>query len=105
MLGAEAERAGQFGLPRGEALARPRIDQVERDAPERGLRGGEGAQTLGHIMHADSKAQGIIVESLNAEGPAVDPPLSPRGEELGRACERMWLARDLPIGSETPRHL
>src|SRR3546814_21129667 len=44
MLGAEAARARQFGLPRGEALARPRIAQVARDTPASGLRGGERAQ-------------------------------------------------------------
>ena len=44
MFGAETDRAGEFGVPIGLALARARVDQVEADAREAALRGGERFQ-------------------------------------------------------------
>ena len=56
MLAREAERLGQLGAPGGDGLLGPRIDQVERDAVEMGVRRRDGRAGLVRAVAAAEEA-------------------------------------------------
>ena len=64
MFGAEAEGAGEFGLPIDEPLVGAGVDEVEADAGEDALRDGERGEPLGDVVGATEEAQRRIVERL-----------------------------------------
>jgi len=59
------------------------VDQVEGDALEVFLRGGEGFQAFVDVVEAAKEVQGFIVQRLEAEADAVDAGLREIGELAG----------------------
>src|SRR5690606_27902933 len=102
MLGAEAYRAGQLGLPLRLGLIWPGIDQVEAHATEMALRGVERTETLGNAMRTAEEAQCIVVERLEAERYAVDPCGSQIGKARRLDRRGIGLERDFHAGLEIP---
>ena len=95
MIGAEAQRAGQLGLPLGGGLARAGIDQIEGDAGEMTPRQIERRHRLGMIVAAAEEFQRGIVERLDAERQPIDARGAEAGEALGIHRAGIGLQRDL----------
>ena len=102
MPGAERQRAGEFGLPVGFALAGAGVDEVETDPIEHRLRGGERGQPFGDVMRAAEEMQCLILQRLQAERDAVDPGGGQIGKARGLYRIGVGLQRDLDIGGEAP---
>ncbi|MCY1173650.1 hypothetical protein D9M73_138170 [compost metagenome] len=104
MLGAEGERAGEFGFPGGQRLAGAGVDKVEADARKGGLRGVERGEALGHIMRAAEKGERAIVKRLQPERHAVDPGARNIGKARRLDRGGIRLQRDFDIWLGGPVH-
>ena len=102
MIGAERERAGQFGFPCGHRLAGPRIDQVKTDARKMLLRRRDRTPRLVFAVRATKKLKDLRVKALHADRNAIDP----RGGKIGEIGNfhriGVGFQRDLDIVAESP---
>ncbi len=94
------QRLVDVGLAARHILLRQGEHQIEIEA-------GEVARGLGHrvvrlacIMHATQRAQAVIVETLHADGQAVDARLCERRKPISFEGARVGLQRDFGIGDE-----
>ena len=102
MLGAEAERAVELGRPARFVVAGERVDEVEADAVDRALRGGERALALVGGVGAAEEGEAGVVEALQAEADAVDPGAGEVGEVGGLGAVGVGLERDLDVVGGAP---
>ena len=64
MAGAEAQRAGQLGVPRCGGLTGTGIDQVEGDPPEMPLRHVERGETFADVVQPSEEPETGVIERL-----------------------------------------
>ena len=103
MLGPEAERAGEFGLPVAHRLARPRGDEIEADAREGRLRDVERGEASGEIVRAAEEPERVIVQGLQAEADAVDARRAEARKARGFDRGGIGFKRDLDLGVGGPQ--
>ena len=95
MIGGERKRPAQFLPPCRLLLPRPGIDQVEGQARKNALRERDGGNGLIRRMLAAEKGQCGGVETLHADGHAVDPRRPVSRETPGLDTGGVGLQRDL----------
>src|SRR6476619_4416121 len=89
--GAERQRLRERRRPAVLGIAGERVDEVEADAPNMLLGGGERRKAFASGMGAAEEGEGLVVEALKAERDAVDPGAGEIGEAGGLHRARVRL--------------
>ena len=97
MVRHQVQRATQFRPPRGDALSRPRINQIERYPREQPTRDLQRRDRLRHRMLTSQCRERFRLQTLNADGNPVDPGIAQRGEAGRFDRRRIGLKGDFQI--------
>ena len=97
MIRRERQRLAQFRPPRVRRLARPRIDQVERDARETPPAPSPAPRSPAPRSAPAQQPQRRRIEALHADRDPVHPGIAERREAPRLDAGRIGLQRDLDV--------
>ncbi len=95
VLGPEGRGGLQLRRPGPGRLARPGVDQIQRQAREGGAGDGGGADPLSCGVVAAEEGQGLVVDRLQAQRQPVHTGVGEGGEAAGLRVGRIGLQRHL----------